>query len=277
MVSFIIPTYNRASFLERALLSIIKERDNYYPNIEIIIIDGASKDSTKEILRRYKNSIAYSSSELDKGPYDAFGKGIKNSKGEIIRYFADDDELIPCTTSLLVNNLNARPEIDVVGGISNFFSLDKQGTVSAVEGKQITGYVSFKHLAYWGMYGGLSPECCFFRRELFNNMNPSEIKYRYACDLEFWLYLVNANKKIFIVPQAIVNRYIHPESVTVADVEKVFKDGYNVLKNNAGFYYAIHYYLRLKLFPKYRNLIEFPFKVLGFHPLKTIRKLRKYL
>ena len=77
LVSFVMPVFNRANVIERALDGIIRERRENYPNIEIVVIDGGSSDGTVEILKRYGSQIDYWISERDSGAADAFNKGVK--------------------------------------------------------------------------------------------------------------------------------------------------------------------------------------------------------
>jgi len=53
LVSIIIPTYNRANYLEKAIESVLKQT---YENIEIIVSDNASTDNTMEVMQKYKDN-----------------------------------------------------------------------------------------------------------------------------------------------------------------------------------------------------------------------------
>ena len=87
-ITIITVTYNAEKYLERTIKSII-EQD--YPNIEYIIIDGASTDSTLEIIKKYEKYITHWISEPDRGIYDAMNKGIDVATGEWINFMNAGD------------------------------------------------------------------------------------------------------------------------------------------------------------------------------------------
>jgi len=91
-ITIITVTYNSARTLTRAIRSVCRQD---YKDIDYIIVDGESADSTlnivKEFAAQHKN-IRYVS-EPDKGIYDAINKGISLAKGEVIGLLNSDDEL----------------------------------------------------------------------------------------------------------------------------------------------------------------------------------------
>ena len=90
-ISIITPTYNSEKTLKDTLESILKQT---YTNYEHIIVDGASKDSTMQIVKeyeeKYQGKLKYIS-EKDLGIYDAMNKGIKMATGDIIGILNSDD------------------------------------------------------------------------------------------------------------------------------------------------------------------------------------------
>jgi glycosyltransferase involved in cell wall biosynthesis len=66
-----------------------------YPNIEHIVMDGASNDGTVDVLRQYDDQIALWRSEPDSGVYDAWNKALVEARGEWICFLGVDDELLP--------------------------------------------------------------------------------------------------------------------------------------------------------------------------------------
>jgi len=92
-VSVIIPTFNRAEYLERAIKSVLNQTFN---NIEIIIIDDHSEDTTKKkVLDFRSNQIRYYRNSTNLGAPFSRNKGIELSNGEYINFLDDDDILLP--------------------------------------------------------------------------------------------------------------------------------------------------------------------------------------
>lgn len=108
-ITIIIATYNAEKTLNRCLNSIIPQLNE---ECEVVIIDGNSKDKTNEIIKSYKESIAYSISEPDKGIYDAWNKGIKVAKGKWVAFIGADDILLPNALQEYLSFIKKTPNID---------------------------------------------------------------------------------------------------------------------------------------------------------------------
>ena len=86
-VSVITATFNSAATLTDTLSSV---RDQTYPLVEHLIIDGGSKDNTMEIVAGFPH-IKQICSEKDRGIYDAMNKGVKRATGDIVGILNSDD------------------------------------------------------------------------------------------------------------------------------------------------------------------------------------------
>lgn len=86
-VSVITATYNSAATVADTLRSV---RDQSYPLVEHLIIDGGSKDNTMEIVAGFPH-IKQICSEKDRGIYDAMNKGVKRATGDIVGILNSDD------------------------------------------------------------------------------------------------------------------------------------------------------------------------------------------
>jgi glycosyltransferase involved in cell wall biosynthesis len=118
-ISIITITYNSEKTLEETILSVLSQN---YENFEYLIIDGGSRDSTLEIVNKYRDNIAVVVSEPDHGISDAFNKGIKYATGEIIGIINSDDLLMPGALTAIANHYD--PSIDVYSGNVIFWNED---------------------------------------------------------------------------------------------------------------------------------------------------------
>lgn len=90
-ISIITVTFNRAHIISSAIEGVLRQK---YDNYEYIIVDGASKDNTLDIIKSYepkfKGKLRWVS-EPDKGLYDAINKGIKMATGDVVGIVNSDD------------------------------------------------------------------------------------------------------------------------------------------------------------------------------------------
>jgi glycosyltransferase involved in cell wall biosynthesis len=94
-VSVIIPTYNRAHLIGRAIESVLNQT---YQDFELIIVDDASTDNTEYLIKEFQQKdkrISYSKHDRNKGGSAARNTGIKTSKGQYIAFQDSDDEWLP--------------------------------------------------------------------------------------------------------------------------------------------------------------------------------------
>ncbi|MCC5940052.1 MAG: glycosyltransferase family 2 protein [Balneolaceae bacterium] len=90
-ISVIIPTYNRADVLGRAIRSALNQT---LPPVEIIVIDDGSTDSTAELFNDFGDDVIYIK-QSNNGPAKARNNGIKQSSGNYIAFLDSDDEWMP--------------------------------------------------------------------------------------------------------------------------------------------------------------------------------------
>ena len=92
-ISVIIPTYNRADFIGRAIESVL---DQTYQDFEIIVIDDGSKDNTENIVKSFDDTrITYIRLKDNKGAAVARNTGIGTARGKFIAFQDSDDEWLP--------------------------------------------------------------------------------------------------------------------------------------------------------------------------------------
>jgi len=123
LVSVIIPTYNRAPLLPRAIDSVLAQT---YENVEIGVVDDGSRDHTQAVLGGYCDRVRPIRTE-NRGASHARNVGMRASIGKYIAFLDSDDSYYPYKLSLQVDFMERHPEIGMVS--SNFSGVLNDGTV----------------------------------------------------------------------------------------------------------------------------------------------------
>lgn len=188
-ISIITITYNSAKTLEDTLKSVAKQT---YSEIEYIIVDGASKDNTVSIIKKYEplfNGRIKWISEPDKGLYDAMNKGICMATGDIVGILNSDD--------FFTSN-------DILQEVANAFI--QNGKLDAIYGdvhfvhpnnlNKCVRYYSSKVFKRNLMRMGFMPAhpSFYIRKECFNQYGLYKTNYKIAADFEFLLRVIYKNK-----------------------------------------------------------------------------------
>ncbi len=110
-ITIITINLNNVIGLEDTIKSVLSQT---YKNFEYIIIDGDSRDGSKEIIAKYNNDFSYWISEPDKGVYNAMNKGVEKAKGEYLLFLNSGDSLN--NESVLNDFISSNPIEDIVYG-----------------------------------------------------------------------------------------------------------------------------------------------------------------
>ncbi len=188
LFSFIIPTYNSEEFIEESLLSIINQKD---PDIEIIIIDGGSKDRTLEIISKYEKYITNLVSEPDKGLYYAINKGIKLSTGKIVKILSSDD-LLTSSTMSTVKEIYEKELFDK----SHFCILSSLYRIN-LGGEIIKLWKKTNNIGFFENY--LHPTW-YVSREVYLDLGLYDTQYKIASDYDYYMRLLQNNVEIIECP-----------------------------------------------------------------------------
>jgi len=112
-VSVVLPSYNRAELLGRAIESVLAQT---FRNFELIVVDDASTDSTERVVKEFcEPRVRYFRQEMNKGAPAARNRGIKAARGEFIAFQDSDDEWVPEKLQIQFDILKNSPaEVGVV-------------------------------------------------------------------------------------------------------------------------------------------------------------------
>ncbi len=185
LVSVITVVLNGEKDLEQTVLSVINQS---YENIEYIIIDGGSTDRTLDIIKKYEDRIDHWLSEQDKGISDAFNKGIRASKGDIIGIINAGDRYTEGAVSLAMKTFLENPGFDFVYG--DLIYTDEKGNPQFL----MRGDKNYRNKINYTMPSIFHPTV-FIKRTVYNSCGPFDTSYKIAMDYEFFLRITHLEKK----------------------------------------------------------------------------------
>lgn len=177
LVSIIIPSFNQGKFIRETIESCLSQ--DYRP-IEILVMDGGSKDETVTVLKSFDAPELQWISEPDRGVVDAANKGMAQAKGEILTIQSSDDVFLPGAISTAVEYLLKQPELGIVYGDVEL--IDQH---SKLIGKDIQGEFDFSD--YLGRLQYIpQPGTCFTRTAMLATGQWRD-NVSYAADADFWI------------------------------------------------------------------------------------------
>ena len=198
LVSIIIPTYNNADTISRAVNSCINQT---YKNIEIIVIDDGSTDNTKEVLNRYSSDERFKYIYQENQERSAArNHGLDVSKGEYIQFLDSDDEIYPTKIEKQVNFLDTNPEYFLVYCGAEY--KNELGQVTHTLEPKIDGNTDYQILKR----NFLAIHSPLFRR---TNIR-FDTKINRLEDWKFWIYATK-EKKISYMNEILCDVYIEKQ------------------------------------------------------------------
>jgi len=190
LITVIVAVFNGMNTLQQCIDSVAQQT---YPNKELIIIDGGSKDGTVELLEKNRNKFSYWISEPDRGIYNALNKGVAQAQGEWICFLGADDyffdnDVLERITGYLVNVPNY---IHVAYG--RIMMVDADGKSLYQQGdsweKSKGRFRQFMSIPHQGV---------MHRRSLFEEHGQFDESFRIAGDYELLLRELNTGDAFFI-------------------------------------------------------------------------------
>jgi glycosyltransferase involved in cell wall biosynthesis len=224
-VSIITVCYNAERYIEETILSVLEQS---YPFIEYIIIDGASKDRTLEIIAGFKDRIARVVSERDEGLYDAMNKGLGLATGEYVFFLNADDKLYAADT--LQTAMSRCKEPDVVYGEA--LLIDDAGKPLGLRSEKTPhktpGQLTWRSLRY-GMT--VSHQAFIVRRSLAVSY---DLHYRICADIDWMIRCLKHCKTTCNTGLVISNFRVGGTSTRQR--KQGWKERYQILKRHYGFW-----------------------------------------
>ncbi len=202
-VSIVTPSFNHARYIDATIRSVL-EQD--YPNLQYVVMDGASTDGTIDILKQFAPTAGLPASAgsngqtftwysaPDQGQADAINNGFALCTGELIAWLNSDDCYKPGAILAAATFLRNHPQIPLVYGNAEFIRPDGSYLCPCANTEPFNRH----RLVHYSDY--IVQPSAFFRRSAFNAVGGLDPSLHYAMDYDLWLEL-SADAEFAYVPQ----------------------------------------------------------------------------
>jgi glycosyltransferase involved in cell wall biosynthesis len=207
-ISIVTPSYNQAAFLEETILSVANQG---YPNVEHIIVDGASTDETLNVLNRYSSLLSYWVSEPDRGQSHAINKGMKHATGDILTWLNSDDRLAPGSLAAIALAFHYS-KADLIAGVAELYK----------DGEQVGRHITACDDGPLPLEDLLDLDRCWFPGQFFYQpevMFTREIWERagagldealtYSLDYELWVRFAESSARLHVIGHPVAQFRFH--------------------------------------------------------------------
>ena len=249
-ISILTATYNSAKTLRDTMESVLRQD---YKEYEYIIIDGASRDATLDIVKEYEpkfeGRLKYTS-ESDKGIYDAMNKGIKMATGDIIGILNSDDFYTSDDALQRIAEAFEHNDIDATYGDIHYVNDDDLT-------KMVRYYSSAVFKRPFMRYGLMPAHPSFYcKREVYEKYGSFDTSYRIAADFENLLRLIFIHriKTLYIPKDFVTMRTGGASTAGFASRRKIMRDHLKAMKNNG--VYSNFFLLSLRYFYKIYEVLR---------------------
>lgn len=207
MISVVIPTYNRAHFISRAIHSALNQT---YQEFEIIVVDDGSTDNTEQVVKKFSDKrIVYIRHEVNKGVSAARNTGIKISRGEFIAYLDNDDEWLPDKLEKQITKFNALSDNFAIVYSGAYNVLNKTEEIVS----EVTPYLRGKIYTIFLKGCIFDPTTAMIRKSCFEKSGLFDESLSSCHDWDMWIRIAK-HYEIDFVPDILMKHYVHKDQVS---------------------------------------------------------------
>ena len=266
-ISIITINLNNADGLNKTINSVISQT---YPDIEYIIIDGASTDCSVKKIKASEKSLHYWISEKDNGMYEAMNKGILRSTGDYLLFLNSGDTFLNDVT--LQNAIKEFSSEDIIYG--NIQSIAGDNTFR----KEL--YPDILNLSFF-ITGAIPHQGMFIKKTAFSIVGLYSEKLKICSDWKFQIDSIckfkcsykHINQTIANFPGNGISSLPENQSIITKEKESVLINEYFFLKEDLQLYLE---YKRLAFYYHHSNRIKLLQKLKVLKPILSGRFIFNY-
>lgn len=181
-ISIVTPSYNQGHFIGQTIESVLSQD---YPDLEYIIVDGASTDNTLDVLRSYDGRLTWIS-EKDRGQTHAINKGMHMATGDVVAFLNSDDLYLPGALDTVGRFFAERPDAGWLTGRCRIIDQDNREirkgiTLYKNAWLRVANYQTLQITNF------ISQMATFWRRDAARRIGELNETLHYVMDYDYWM------------------------------------------------------------------------------------------
>jgi glycosyltransferase involved in cell wall biosynthesis len=177
MISIVLPTHNGSAYIAQSIESCLNQS---HGKLELIVVNDASKDDTKEIISSYEDPrILYLENDRNMGLANSLNRGFSGSKGEYLTWTSDDNYYASNALAKMLSALKGSKDIDFV--YANYSRIDGNGNLI-----DRIGVKESLHLLSRNCVG----PCFLYTRHVYEKVGDYNPDFVLAEDYEYWMRVI---------------------------------------------------------------------------------------
>lgn len=184
MFSIIIPLYNKANYIEKAILSVLSQS---FEKFELIIVNDGSTDNGNKIVQHISDSRLLLIEQQNSGVSNARNTGVQVAKFDYIAFLDADDWWSPFFLEQMLSLINNFPDAGIYG-CKYFWVKNGLPKISVNhESPNFEGYINYFKAYLYAWWMPLSSISVVIPKSIFDEMNGFKKELKFGEDLDLWL------------------------------------------------------------------------------------------
>jgi glycosyltransferase involved in cell wall biosynthesis len=202
LISVVLPTYNGSRYIATSIASVLRQT---HSNLELIVVDGGSRDNTLDIVNSFNDpriKIVHQPQNSDRLP-GALNLGFANANGDYFTWTQDDDYFADNALEVMLAALQADPNAGMA--YAAYWWIDEQGAVTRESDSGLPEALYERNPV---------GHCFLYRRSVARQVGDYDPAYWMAEDFQYWVRIYKQSKLIVVPGHYAYHRW-QSESLTV--------------------------------------------------------------
>jgi glycosyltransferase involved in cell wall biosynthesis len=221
-IAVVTPSFQMAGFLGETIESVLAQG---WPRLDYLVMDGGSRDGTRELLESYSDRIRWVS-EPDGGQADAINRGFARTRGTIFAFLNADDTYRRGALAAAAAGFDANPGAAVVYGDADI--VDAAGDIVLPYPTESFDRSRLQHAC------PLSQPAAFVRRDAWEEAGGLDANLRYALDYDLWIRL-SEDHAFARIPETLASSRMHAANKSLGERGGLYRESVEVVRRRFGY------------------------------------------